>query len=258
MRKLLAFITIATLFSSCAVNSDLMFKTPRDYEFDQPGVVSDNNYKLSPNDIITFYLYTNDGFMIIDLQSMGGYGSSKGVNTRINTNLEVRYLIEDDGYVKIPSLREVKLGGLTIDEAESFLEQEYSKDYINPFVILRVLNRRVIVSTGAGGKSMVVELSNSNTRLIEALSLAGGIVDRGKAKEIKLIRETDGKIEVYKFDLSKIEGIESANMVVQANDIIYVEPAKQIASEVLKDLLPVLTIFTSLVAAYALIIAIGN
>jgi len=257
MRKLLAFIFIATLFSSCAVNSDLMFRTPKDYQFDQPEVVSDNNYKLSPNDIITFYLYTNDGFMIIDLQSMGGYGA-KGGNTRINTNFEVKYLIEDDGYVKIPSLREVKLGGLTIDEAESFLEQEYSKDYINPFVILRVLNRRVIVSTGAGGKSMVVELNNANTRLIEALALAGGIVDRGKAKEIKLIRETDGKVEVYKFDLSKIEGIEGANMVVQANDIIYVEPTKQIASELLKDLLPVLTIFTSLVAAYALIIAIGN
>ena len=231
-----------------------MFRTPKDYQFDEPEVVSDNNYKLSPNDIITFYLYTNDGFMIIDLQSMGGYGSKNG-NTRINTNFEVRYLIEDDGYVKIPSLRKVKLAGLTIDEAEAFLESEYSKDYINPFVILRVLNRRVIVSTGAGGKSTVVQLTNANTRLIEALALAGGIVDRGKSKEIKVIRETDEKVEVYKFDLSTIEGIEGANMVVQANDIIYVEPTKQLASEFLKDLLPVLTLFTSVVAAYALIVA---
>jgi len=47
-------------------------------------------------------------------------------------------------------------------------------------------------------------------------------------------------------------------MIVQANDIIYVEPSAQIASEILQDLVPVLTLFTSLVAAYALIITISN
>ena len=135
------------------------------------------------------------------------------------------------------------------------MEKEYSRDYIDPFVILRVLNRRVIVSTGAGGTSTVVQLENANTRLIEALALAGGIANRGKSKEIKLIREIGDSIQVYKFDLSKIEGIEGANMIVQANDIIYVEPSPQIASEVLDDWLPILTLFTSFVAAYALIIA---
>jgi polysaccharide export outer membrane protein len=140
-------------------------------------------------------------------------------------------------------------------EAENFLEKEYSKNYIDPFIIVRVLNRRAIVSTGAGGKSQVVMLTNTNTRLIEALALAGGIVDRGKAKEIKVIRTVGDSLEIYRFDLSKIDGIEGADMIIQANDIIYVEPSPQIASEILTDLVPILTLFTSLVAAYALVIA---
>ena len=83
----------------------------------------------------------------------------------------------------MPTLRRVKLSGYTISEAEAFLEEAYSVDYINPFVILRVTNRRVIVSTGQGGASTVVKLDNANTRLIEALASAGGIMDRGKAKQ---------------------------------------------------------------------------
>jgi polysaccharide export outer membrane protein len=197
-----------------------MFKTPRNFEFDEPVTVTYDEYKIAPNDIITFYLYTNDGFMIIDLQSMGGFGPN--ARSAVNTRIEVKYLIEDDGFVKLPTLRRVKLAGFTINEAEDFLEKEYSRDYIDPFIILRVLNRRVIVSTGNGGTSTVVMLENANVRLIEALALAGGIQDRGKAKEIKLIRDLGDSTQVYKFDLSKIEGIEGANMIVQANDIIYV------------------------------------
>jgi len=254
MNKILSIAVIIILFSSCSVNSDLMFKTKKDFVYDVPTQLTYEEYKISPNDIITFYLYTNDGFMIIDLQSLGTNNRTSNVNSRI----QVKYLIEEDGYVKLPTLRRVKLAGMTIFEAEDFLEKEYSRDYINPFVILRVLNRRAIVSTGAGGKSQVVMLENANVQLIEALALAGGITDRGRAKEIKVIRTNGDSLQVFKFDLSKMEGIEAADMIIQANDIIYVEPSPQLASEVLKDLVPILTLFTSMVAAYALVVAISQ
>jgi polysaccharide export outer membrane protein len=234
-----------------------MFKTPHDYEFDTPDEVTDENYKIAPGDIIQFTLYANNGFMIIDLSSLGAGGSSN--DTRVNNRtIDIQYFIEDDGYVKIPSLLRVKMAGFTVFEAETFLEKEYSKYYVEPFVILRVTNRRVIVSTGDGGTSKVVTLKNTNTRLIEALAEAGGIVDRGRAKKVKVIRQIDGEHEVYLFDLSKIEGVEAADMIVQANDIIYVTPSPQIATELLKTITPVLALFTGLVAAYALILAAPN
>lgn len=255
---LLLLLTLLTLLDSCSINSDIMFKTPNDYEFDIPTDLTDEEYKISPGDVIQFSLYANNGFMIIDLQSLGA-GTSNTNRRMDNRTLDIHYFIQDDGYVKLPSLLKTKLAGYTVFEAEAFLEKEYSKYYIEPFVILRVTNRRVIVSTGAGGTSTVVTLKNVNTRLIEALAEAGGIVDRGKAKKVKVIRQVDGgKHEIYEFDLSKIEGVEAADMIVQANDIIYVTPSPQIASEILDDLLPILAVFTSLVAAYALIIAVGN
>lgn len=262
MKRILSYFILFSVFilfllvSSCSVNSDLMFRTPKDYEFDEPVTVTYDEYLIAPNDIITFYLYTNDGFMLIDLQSLGGFGP--GGRAPVNASIKVKYLIEDDGYVKLPTLRRVKLAGFTIDEAEAYLEKEYSKDYIDPFIILRVMNRRVIVSTGAGGASTVVMLENANVRLIEALALAGGIQDRGKSKLVKLIRTSGDSTQVYSFDLSKIEGIEGANMIVQANDIIYVEPAKRIQHELLVDWMPVFTLITTIIAVYAIVVAIGN
>jgi polysaccharide export outer membrane protein len=232
-----------------------MFKTPKDYEFDSPIEVTDEEYKISPGDIIQFSLYANNGFMIIDLQSLGA-GSSTSGNRVNNRTLDVHYFIQDDGTVKLPSILETQIAGYTVFEAEAFLEKKYSKYYIDPFVILRVTNRRVIVSTGDGGTARVVTLTNVNTRLIEALADAGGIVDRGKAKKVKVIRQVDGKHEVYEFDLSTIEGVDAADMIVQANDIIYVTPKPQIATGVLDVMLPILAVFTSLVAAYALIVAV--
>ena len=253
----LLILLLVSLLSSCGINSDLMLRTPKDYEFDIPIEVTDEKYKLAPGDIIQFSLYANNGFMIIDLQSLGA-GTSTAKTRVDNRTLDIHYFIEDDGYVKLPSLLRVKISGYTVFEAEAFLEKEYSKYYIDPFVILRVTNRRVIVSTGDGGTARVVTLNNVNTRLIEALADAGGIVDRGKAKNIKVIRQVDGNHEVYEFDLSTIEGIEAAEMIVQANDIIYVTPKPQISRGILDVMLPILTVFTSLVAAYALIVAVSN
>ena len=253
MRKYYLLFLIIPFLNACSVNSDLMFKTPKDFEFDTPEDYNDEQYKLSPGDIITFRLYANNGFMIIDLSSLG-MGTQNNNTGRLNNTLDVQYYIQEDGYVKLPSLLRVKLAGYTVFEAEARLEELYSKYYVDPFVILRVTNRRVIVSTGGGGTAKVVTLKNVNTRLIEALADAGGIVDRGRAKKVKVMRKVNGKHEVYQFDLSTIEGLDAADMIVQANDIIYVTPSPQIASEVLKDITPILSIFTSLVAAYALIL----
>ena len=86
--------------------------------------------------------------------------------------------------------------------------------------------------------------------------MAGGVDGRGNASEIKLLRENreTGRREVYLLDLSTIEGMEAADMIVQANDIIYVEPLPLIAREILEEITPIVTLITTA----ALLIAILN
>ena len=115
-------------------------------------------------------------------------------------------------------------------EAEAFLQAEYAKFYVEPFVILTITNKRVIVFPGTGSSASVVSLSNNNTTLIEVLALVGGIATNSKASRIKIVRKTKVKKDVYLVDLSTIEGIQAGSMIVQANDIIYVEPNPNLAT----------------------------
>ncbi len=82
--------------------------------------------------------------------------------------------------------------------------------------------------------------------MLEAIALAGGITERGRASKIKLIRKNDkGKRVVYKIDLSTIDGLGYADIIVQANDYIYVEPVPEIGREILKEVTPIVSLITS-------------
>jgi len=218
-----------------------MLKTKKGYQFSK---FSDSTnlkeYRLSVNDLISFNLYSNEGFKLVDLTSLNN------ANTGYRFENTLEYLIEVDGFCKLPILGKTKLSGYTIKEAEIFLEGQYAAFYNKPFIIVTVLNKRVIVFPGSAGDAKVIPLHNSNTTLIEAIALAGGIADDGKAAQVKLIRANDGKNDVYLIDLSKISGIKQANMVVQANDIIYVEPRRRISSKIVQEIAPLISILSSI------------
>jgi len=233
------------------VNKDVLFKTPTDYVFDELPDSTSSETRITPNNILTLFFYTGNGHIMIE----SGLGSSSLTSggTQSSSNMNVRnqitYLVDMDGTVKLPVIGRVKLAGISIREAETLLEEMYSLYYNEPFVILKVSNNRVIVSPGTGGKAQVVVLDNANTTVLEALAQAGGVADRGIASNIKLIRENreTGKREVYQIDLSTIDGLAQADLIVQPNDIIYVDPLPLIASELVKEIAPIITLITTTV-----------
>ena len=246
MRKLLYLSGLLLFFSSCAwLNPSIMLKTEKGYQYSKnPDSTRTLDYKISPNDIISFNIYSNDGFKLIDLTSLNTQ------NMGYRMDVQLTYLVESDGNVKLPILGRKKIVGLTIREAELLLEDSYSAFYIKPFVEINVTNRRVIVFPGMAGQAKVIPLINNNTTLIEALALAGGIFEDGKAKRVKLIRDKDGKHDVFLMDLSTIQGIKDASTVLQANDIIYVEPRKRYSTKFLIEVAPILSLLTSTFILY--------
>jgi polysaccharide export outer membrane protein len=217
-----------------------MLKTGKNYQYSKsPDSTKNADYIISANDVIEFRIFSNDGFKLIDLTSLNQSNRDYQMNNRMD------FLVEFDGFVKLPILGRTKLTGLTIREAELMLEEKYASYYVKPFILMSVQNKRVIIFPGNAGDAKVIPLLNNNTTLIEALALAGGISDDGKAQKVKLIRRIGDKDEVYLIDLSKIEGIKQANLVLQANDIIYVEPRRKIANKALAEIAPIVSLLTS-------------
>ncbi|MFL5763428.1 MAG: polysaccharide biosynthesis/export family protein [Bacteroidia bacterium] len=244
MRKLLCFSVLCFILTGCAwLNPSIMLKTKKDYPYAKNADSSKTEeYRISPNDILQFAIYSNDGFKLVDLTSL----NAANMGYRFENNIE--YLVEADGFVKLPILNRTMLSGMTIREAETFLEEKYSAFYVRPYIIMSVINKRVIVFPGSAGMAKVIPLTSNNMTLIEALALAGGISDDGKARMVKLIRQNKQdkeKHDVYLIDLSVISGIKQASMVLQANDIIYVEPRRRYASRFLQEVAPIVSILTS-------------
>ena len=64
---------------------------------------------------------------------------------------------------------------------------------------------------------------------------------------MRLLRGDFNNPEVYVIDLSTIEGLRQANLAVQPDDIIYIEPAQRPLSG-LRDFTPIISAITSILA----------
>lgn len=231
---------VMLLLQSCGVNSNVMFKAPKgEINYDSIPMFPNEAYRIGVDDKISFTLATNGGAKIVDMMS-GIETTGSGSNNRTTTDFTVR----SNGEVELPIIGDVAIAGLTIEQCEDTLETKFNM-YQDPFVQVTVTNKRVIVFPGNGSDAKVIPLTNTNTTLMEAIAMAGGITDRGKANTVKLMRRENGERVVYGLDLSTVEGLQYADMIVQANDYIYIEPTAEIAKEISKDIVPVVSLISS-------------
>lgn len=241
--RIISLLAVVYLVSSCNVNSHIMFKTKGAEVITDDIPISPNDaYKISPDDKIKFSMYAEDGKRIID--AVSGI-SEEGGNQRVGAGTDIEYLVRSDGSVELPLIGMVKVEGLSVVECQEKLAGKYSYNYNSPFVQVEVTNRRVIVFPGSGGDAQVVPIKNNNTTLMEAIALAGGITERGRAKVIKVMRQEDDGRKVYQIDLSTLNGLKYADMIVQSNDYIYVEPTKQLTREILRETAPIVSLISS-------------
>lgn len=235
----------AMLFSSCSINRDFILRSDEDYVFNAlPQDTSSKGLVMTANMIITYDLYTNDGALVLE------YTTSDIERAQVNTVQKVQYFVESDGFCEFPLIGRHKIAGMSLQECQTYLEDQYRSQFVNPFVQITVLNRRVLVFNGNRAEGTVVGLTNDKSSLIEVLAMAGGLGNNADARKIRVFRKVNGVQEIYKVDLSTIEGIKNAHFVIENGDIVHVEPVPQIAREVQQDLLPAIQIISSLAIIY--------
>jgi polysaccharide biosynthesis/export protein len=245
-----AIILLFLVFGCRSYRSNIMFQVNGEEYHHLKALAddSDQNYKIRSNDYLSIEVFTNHGERIID-------PNFELVQSTQRSNLQDRgsqqYLVMDNGSVKLPMVGAVKVDGLTLNEAEKTLEACYNEFYNDVFVILKYSNKRVIVLGAIGGH--VVPLRNENMNLLEVLALAGGIKDNAKSYNIRLIRGDLNNPEVQLIDLSTIEGMRKANLRVLSDDVIYVEPVRRTVPETLRDISPMLSLFTTVVTLFVLV-----
>ena len=257
--KLFIYTGLSLLFlNSCAnFNSNILFKIPKntDFEYDSIPLEPEQDFRLAPGDRFSFLFGTNNGEKIILNQS--GITSEgiqpQSINEMRAQNNQFTYLVRQDGRANLPLLGEIKVSGKTILTLENEIKMLLSENYIAPFVQIRVTNQRIIIFPGKGD-AQVVGLSNANTSLLEVIALAGGVRDEARSNSIKLMRKiSPTKREIYKIDLSTIQGLKDAQMIVQSNDYIYIDFKPRYASTILQEIGPWLSLITTGLLTYSIL-----
>ncbi len=223
----------------------------KDYQYFQLAQKKLEQYTIQPGDEITIQVYSRDGFKLVDV-----VGSLTNTSSTMGNNGTTMYLVDNEGFAKIPILGQFYVKGYSETELEKVLAERYAGLFVDPYVIIRVNNRRAIVFKTEGAQ--VVKLNNSPTNLIEVLAQAGGVDIYGKAYSIKIIRGDLKNPEVHLIDLSTIEGMRKADLLIENNDIIYVESKTNYPRELLKDITPVVALITSLSTLIFLALKFGK
>lgn len=163
-------------------------------------------YKLGPGDVIRIAVYQNQ-----------------------DLSLETR--LSDGGAISYPLLGALKVGGLSVGEAERLIAEGLKKgDFVkNPQVTVILMQARgsQVSVLGQVNKPGRYALEQAGTRLIDVLALAGGVVPTLGADLVTVLGSRNGQPFRQVVDLPRVFSSEkrSDDIVLQGNDVVYVERA---------------------------------
>ncbi len=275
LRQFVFLVFLAIFCSSCSFyRYTVLFKEDESFNneaFKKAAAMAEQaekNYMVRKFDFIGIEIFTNKGELLTDPNmeiQMGGrqvdatqVAPNVGVAGQLglqqqgivgNFNSVRRYMVQDDGAAYLPVLGATKLEGLKLYQVDSLLSKQYEKYYKESYVVSRLLNRRTVILGALGTR--VVNLENENMSIIEVIATAGFSFDqRLRGDRVRIIRNAMTKPVMQIIDLSTLEGLQAANLKVEPNDIIYLEPRRRVGrdetiNDILRTITPVLSIIST-------------
>lgn len=151
-----------------------------------------------------------------------------------------------DGYVQLPFVGNVKMEGLTLDEAKEVLMESLTQYLRIPDLSLLITSygpRKVYVM-GEVAHPGLVNLSIDNMNAYAALASAGGWTSRGRSTRTQIIRVIDGTMYYRRLDMKKYikKHDLTQNVMVEDGDIIYVPSSNGFKFN--EDILPYVSVYS--------------
>jgi len=248
---LTAILLLSLMFQSCTTKKNMLYL--QDLDQYSNSTLNYTSTKIQPNDILKIE--------VGDINPLVAAPFNMSTGSAVSQSSEMMklsgYLVTPKGTVTMPILNEVQLEGLTPANAEiKIKERLINENYlVNPTVQVRVLNNKFTI-LGEVNSPGVIPFTEESISLLEAIGLAKDLTYSAIRKDIKLIREVDGKRSVYHIDLTTAKWMSNPEYRVRQNDVIVVTPNdfKANSGRVIKDPLQMLGLFTSIAALILLIV----
>jgi polysaccharide biosynthesis/export protein len=194
-------------------------------------VLKETDYQLKPEDrlLINIFSMTEERFNFL------------------NNKPEVEVKVDSKGQIDLPVIGLVKVSGMTIENAEKKVKTA-AADYLkNPRIAMKLLNFNYTV-VGEVGRQGTMNVVEPHVNVLEAIGQAGGFSPFADRENVRIIRNENGKANIYNINLLEDNLLLSDKYFLQPNDVVVVNPTKKRTTnqERLSTISIVLSIVTSL------------
>lgn len=168
----------------------------------QQVVRAKTDYKISSADLISVTVYQD---------------AEMSRKVRVNAN----------GTVSLPLVGAVKVGGMTLIDAQAAIEEKLGKYLVSPQVSLFIEdygNKTIFVMGEVQKPGSYPVPTESRMTVLEAISTAGGFTPVAAQDRARVLRNVNGASVTYTINTKEItqQGQKDKDMVLEPNDIIYV------------------------------------
>ena len=133
------------------------------------------------------------------------------------------YLIDNQGYIMMPMLGRIAVGGKTTDEVRDYITEQIAKDVKDPYVRVEIVNFGIDVLGEVRNPHRVVT-SQQYFTVLDALAQCGDLTEFGMRDRVFVIRDEEGKRTYHRMNLNSSDVFNSPYFYLKQNDVIYVEP----------------------------------
>jgi polysaccharide export outer membrane protein len=229
MRKIIAFLLLSIIFTSCIPLKEQVYFQGNPTESDTIRKIQDEPYRLQVNDLLDIQIKSSDEKLVALFSSTPSVTTGNSTLYSEETLYFRGYTIDKHGNIRLPYLGEINVLGYTTNEVLEKLQKEFETYFKNPedvFITVKLAGVRFTI-IGEVGQTGTMVLYLNQVNLVQALAAAGDIKITGNREKVRVFRKNiDGTTE-YNVNMLDINSFDSDNFFVQSNDIIYVEPLKQ-------------------------------
>jgi polysaccharide biosynthesis/export protein len=156
-----------------------------------------------------------------------GAGDSLVINVWKEPSLSGPVKVRPDGFVTLPLVNEIQVGGLTTTKLRNVLEEKYKEYTVDPFVTVRIesIASSEVFLVGQVGKPGAFPLTGNET-LLQLLTRAGGLGVFADRSNIRVARRESEKVTEYIVDYDAIlKGDLKQDILLRPGDRIIVPEA---------------------------------
>ena len=196
---------------------------------------------IKVGDKIQFSIFTNSGEAIIDPSGrlINAPTSSNFGDANTSNQEKPTYEVLESGICNFPVIGKMNVLGLKVSQLDSILSTKYESFYNEVYVISKVVNKKIIMIGSSGGK-IIPFVTNMN--LIEAIAVYGGLDDKAKGYNIRIVRGDLKNPQVTVVNLRTIKDMRNSIVNLMPDDIVYMEPVRRPVQEGVRDNLYVVNI----------------